>query len=131
MENENLIIMNIFGDQVMKIMTILLIAVMFVGCGKTKKEGPLSKTETASVALPSMVCGTCEKTIEKAAYRVEGVKNVEIDLSKKMAQITFVPFQTNLDVIETAITEAGYDANKKKRNPDAYEELDACCKIDG
>ena len=72
-----------------------------------------------------------EKTIEKAAYHVEGVKNVEIDLSKKTAQITFVSFQTNLDVIETAITEAGYDANGKKRNPEAYEKLDACCKIDG
>jgi periplasmic mercuric ion binding protein len=53
---------------------------------------------------------------------------VDIDLDKKTADVTFVSYQTNLDVIETAITEAGYDANAKKRNMEAYESLPACCK---
>ena len=109
----------------------ILILLLLVGCKPKKADDPLSKTEIAKINLPSMVCGTCKNTIEKAIYHVDGVKNVDIDLDKKVAEVTFVPYQTNLDVIETAVTEAGYDANKKKRNMDAYNNLEKCCKIDG
>jgi mercuric ion binding protein len=114
----------------MKVLKYLLIALLIVSC-KPKKDDPLTKTEIAKINLPSMVCGTCKNTIQKAIYRVDGVKNVDIDLDKKVVEVTFVSYQTNLDVIETAIAEAGYDANAKKRNMDAYEKLDKCCKIDG
>jgi periplasmic mercuric ion binding protein len=113
----------------MKLLKYLLIALLLVSC-KPKKEDPLTKTEVAKINLPSMVCGTCKETIQKAIYRVDGVKNVDIDLDKKVAEVTFVSYQTNLDVIETAVTEAGYDANAKKRNMDAYQNLPKCCKKD-
>ena len=86
--------------------------------------------ETATIKASSMVCGTCAKTIQKAVYRVEGVKDVNVDVKTKIVEVKFVPAQTNLATIEMAITDIGYDANDKKRNPDAYEKLDACCKID-
>jgi hypothetical protein len=35
---------------------------------------------------------------------------------------------TDLNKIENAITAAGYDADNKKANPDAYAKLDDCCK---
>ena len=91
----------------------------------------MTKTETVSIQLPSMVCGTCAKTIQKAIYHVDGVKDVDVSVEKKVAEVKFVSMQTNLQAIEEAITEAGYDANSRKRNPDAYEKLDKCCKIDG
>jgi copper chaperone CopZ len=104
---------------------------MLISCSTNKKEDPLSKIESVQIDLPSMVCGSCSKTIQKAIYQVEGVKGVDVNLEKKIVQVKYVPFQTNLEVIETAVTEAGYDANNRKRNPDAYQKLDACCKIDG
>jgi periplasmic mercuric ion binding protein len=110
-----------------KLLKYLLIALLLISC-KPKKDDPLKKTEVVKISLPSMVCGTCKNTIQKAIYAVDGVKNVDIDLDRKTAEVTFVSYQTNLDVIETAITEAGYDADAKKRNMDAYEKLDACCK---
>ena len=94
----------------------ILIALFLIGCQK-KQDDPLKKTETASVKLPSMVCGTCKKNIEKAVYRVDGVKEVAVDVDKKEATITFVSFQTNLQTIERAINDSGYDANETKRNP--------------
>ena len=110
---------------------LLIILVLVVGCKPKKADDPMSKTEIVQVKLPSMVCNTCKATIEKAIYHVDGVKNVDINLDKKVAEVTFVPFQTNLDVIETAVTDAGYDANAKKRNMEAYNNLEKCCKIDG
>ncbi len=114
----------------MKILSVLLIALFVFGC-KPKKDDPFSKTEVTTISLPSMVCGTCKETIQKAIYTVDGVKDVNIDLDKKTAQVTFVPMQTSLEVIESAITDAGYDANAKKRNMDAYNNLPKCCKKDG
>ena len=120
-----------FTGAIMKNILLLCIAVVVVSCTNKKQDDSMSKIETISINVSSMVCGTCEKNISKALYLVEGVKAVDIDVKKKTAEIKFVSFQTNLGTIERAVTEAGYDANDKKRNPDAYEKLDACCKIDG
>jgi copper ion binding protein len=107
-----------------KIIITLLLLLSFTGCQKKQN------LEIATIKASSMVCNTCAKTIEKAVYRVEGVKEVNVDVDKKLVEVKFVSLQTNVEFIESAITEAGYDANDKKRNPDAYEKLDACCKID-
>ena len=116
----------------MKKILLLFIALLFVSCSSKKQaEDPMKQIQIVSINLPTMVCGTCKKTITKAIYAVEGVKGVDIDIDKKVAQVKFVPLQTNLATIEHAVTEAGYDANEKKRNSDAYEKLDACCKING
>jgi copper ion binding protein len=92
---------------------------------------PAPPLETTTISASSMVCGTCAKTIEKAVYRVEGVKEVNVDVKGKTVEVKFLPAQTNVQTIEMAISDAGYDANARKRNPDAYEKLAACCKIDG
>ena len=103
-----------------------LFAAFFVS-GCTKQDG----LETATIKSASMVCGSCASNVEKAVYAVEGVKSVAVDLKQKTVEVKFVPVQTNLQTLEVAITDAGYDANERKRDPGAYEKLDACCKIDG
>jgi copper chaperone CopZ len=103
----------------------VIIALLISSCSKNTP-----KLEVSTINTPTMVCGTCAKTIEKAVYRVEGVKEVNVDLKTKMVEVKYVPLQTNLEYIESAITAVGYDANDKKRDPDAYEKLDACCKSD-
>ena len=86
--------------------------------------------ETKTISAPTMICGTCAKTIEKAVYRVEGVNEVKADPDKKIVEVKYNPVQTNLEFIQSAIAAAGYDADDKKRDPDAYEKLDACCKLE-
>ncbi len=107
------------------ILLCVTLAALLAGCQKNQP-----KLELATITTPTMVCGTCAKTIEKAVYRVEGVKEVKVDLEKKFVEVSYVPLQTNLQYLESAITAVGYDANEKKRDPDAYEKLDACCKPD-
>jgi copper chaperone CopZ len=107
----------------MKLLVALLLpALLLVGCLKT--DG----LETAAIKADTMVCGSCAKNVEKALYAVEGVKSVHVDLDKKLVEVKYVPAQTNLGTLEHAVTDAGYDANDKKRDPGAYDKLDACCK---
>ncbi len=107
---------------------LLSLAIVFTliaaGCG----GGSDLKTEV--IAAKTMVCGMCEGNVEKAVYAVEGVKSVEVDLKGKLVTVKFSPAQTNLQTIERAITDAGYNANDKIRDPAGYEKLDACCKAD-
>lgn len=108
-----------------RLLSLLAITLLLSAC---RPKQPL---ETTTIKASSMVCGTCAKTIEKAVYGVEGVKEVNVDVKSKTVEVKFVSAQTNVETIETAVSDAGYDANTRKRNPDAYEKLQACCKIDG
>jgi copper chaperone CopZ len=109
----------------MKPIAFCFIALFIASCAKNDV-----KLEASTINTPTMICGTCAETIEKAVYRVEGVKEVNVDLEKKLVEVKYVGLQTNLEYLESAITAVGYDANDKKRDPDAYEKLDACCKTD-
>jgi len=93
-------------------------------------KGGSPKLETTVVKVPTIVCNSCVSTITKALKKVDGVKSTKIDLKKKTATVTFVSTKTTLSKIEKAISNAGYDANDTKRDPVAYENLDACCKLD-
>ena len=98
-----------------------VIALMFVACQKDNLQTVIIKSGT-------MECDECVKTIKKAIYELQGVKRVDIDLEKKTIEVGFLPLQTNAETIEIAITRAGYDANDRKRDPEAYENLPECCK---
>jgi mercuric ion binding protein len=96
----------------------------------TETKGGKAKVETTVVKVPTIVCNSCVSTITKALKKVDGVRTTKIDLEKKTATITYVSTKTTLSKIEMAIAKAGYDANSTKRDPAAYEKLDACCKAD-
>jgi len=100
------------------------------GCQKSMHDAPLSQVTTATISLPSMVCELCAKTITKAVNSVEGVQGIVVNVDDKSARVQYLSSKTSLDAIENAIVLAGYDANGKKRSPEAYEKLDKCCKID-
>jgi copper chaperone CopZ len=108
----------------MKRTALVLAILLLAGCAKQKN------LETAVIAAKTMVCDKCAQTVEKAVYRVEGVKEVEVALKEKSVTVKYLPEQTNLETIVLAISDAGYDANDRKRDPAAYEALDACCKTD-
>ena len=87
--------------------------------------------EETIVNTPTIVCNMCKKNISSALKKIEGVNKVNVDLKEKKVSVTFDDSKTNLEAIENAITSAGYDANDKKADHEAYEKLDGCCKIDG
>ncbi len=85
--------------------------------------------EQVMIKLPTMQCKTCKKNIEKAVNKVPGVINVNVVVDDKIANINFDKSKTDISKIENAITMAGYDANDKKADKDAYNNLDDCCKL--
>ncbi len=94
-----------------------------------KKDSKDNKNvEHTMIKIPSAQCEICEKTLNKALKKVAGVEKYKVDIEGKVIHINYDRNATTIAKIEKAITSAGYDANDKKANPEAYDKLDNCCK---
>ena len=109
----------------MKYVKFLSVVLLIFVCLACKKEENL---QTATIKSSNIVCNECVKTIKKAVYSLEGIRDVNVDLETKTIVVKYVPLQTNAETIEITITRVGYDANDRKRDPEAYENLPECCK---
>lgn len=89
------------------------------------------QTEVIEIKLPTMQCGTCKKNIEGAVKKLDGVEDVNVTVKEKTATVKFDKSRTDLNKIEAVIVSAGYQANDKPANKEAYDKLEDCCKIGG
>jgi copper chaperone CopZ len=112
----------------------VLLTVAVVSAQPKQSASDMKKADTqvltTIIKVPTIVCGSCVTTVTKALKKVDGVKTAKVDLKKKTATVKYASTKVTVDKLEKAITMAGYDANNLKRNPEAYEKLDACCKGD-
>ena len=84
-----------------------------------------------AIDVPTIQCGTCKKNIKNALEKVDGVIAVNISVEKKKCMVDYDADKTNKTVIEGAIVSAGYQANDKPADKDAYDKLEDCCKVGG
>jgi copper chaperone len=108
-----------------------LVILMLPGCGKSTGERQSIASNSINVAtiqLPTLKCKTCVRTIKNALASVDGIESAEVDLAAKNATVKFIPAKLDVGKIESAISKAGYDADKVKRDSTAYENLAECCK---
>ncbi|MCX6143267.1 MAG: heavy-metal-associated domain-containing protein [Ignavibacteriales bacterium] len=119
-----------------RIFLMFVAAILTVGVvtAQLKQSAEAAKADTkvlkTTIKVPTIVCGSCVTTVTNALKKVDGVKTAKVDLKKKTATVTYASTKATVDKLEKAIADAGYDANDVKRNPEAYEKLDACCKTD-
>ena len=65
-------------------------------------------TRTVTLSVTGMTCAACPITIKKALNKVEGVENIEVNLEKKEALVTFDAAKTTVEALVEATTNAGY-----------------------
>jgi len=95
----------------------------------SSKASLILHDKTVEISLPTIQCGMCVRTIEKALNKLNGVINAEVDFENKKTVVTYDDKKTSLSKLEKAITKAGYDANNKKADTKAYEKLHDCCRV--
>ncbi len=96
--------------------------------GQEKKAERPDTIKTSTIEVKGMKCTNCVAAVKRALTAVEGVESVQVDLEKKHAIVRYLPEKVQVASLERAIADAGYNANKVKRNEDAYEQLPSCCK---
>jgi len=74
-------------------------------------------------------CGSCGQNINDVIRdNNKGIRKVKINAKENTISVTYLPEKTNPDAIRKAIAAAGFDADEVKAVPEAYENLDDCCK---
>ena len=68
-------------------------------------------TTTVTLSVPGMKCATCPITIKKALNKVEGVENIEVNLEKKEAVVTFDDAKTTVETLLDATKNAGFPSS--------------------
>lgn len=109
-----------------KYLTLILVILTFGSIDLI--ANPVADVKTVEISLPSVQCGMCSRTIKSAIGVIDGVIKSKVDLKNKKVTVKFDDSKTSKEEIENAITSAGYDANDKAADSDAYENLSTCCK---
>lgn len=99
----------------------VVVTVLLTNCTQNKAQATV-------IDLPTMQCEACAQTITKAAESVNGVQTVSVSVEQKQATIEYAS-TTDVQKIEKAIANSGYQANKVTANTQAFESLPECCKI--
>lgn len=74
-----------------------------------------------------MVCKGCGKYIEKIILENDGTCFAHSNFKNNMVEIGYNPAITNLNEIENAISESGYDTLNHKRKIEFYTDKPKCC----
>lgn len=73
-------------------------------------------------------CETCGELFKTEMLKINGIKMYELDDKAMTFTIYFNSKKTTLQAIKEGISKLGYDADEIKADPEAYENLDGCCK---
>jgi len=87
-----------------------LIASLFFAAGLAVAS---DNDQTATFNVEQMTCATCPITVSKAMQRVDGVKEVNVDLDSKTATVTYDASITSTAEIGKASTDVGFPASPR------------------
>lgn len=131
---------------IMKKLFVLVVLTVFLSMGCSKPENKTlsenkdvnteqsvkdDKGEVIEIKVPTVQCGTCKMNLTKAFKKAEGINSFEISIDNKLVKVDYDKTKTNPEKIEGVIVMAGYQANDKPANEEAYEKLADCCKVGG
>ena len=88
-----------------------------------------SKTSRATITVLGE-CEMCKDRIEKATFKIKGVKYSNWSIPKNQLSIIYNSNKTSLDNIKKKIADIGHDTDKFKATDESYNNLHSCCLYD-
>jgi len=79
--------------------------------------------QTLTFDVNGMSCGGCASSVKQAVVEIDGVSQVEINLSPGSATVQVDPARVTSAQIEAAISKLGYQV--KSRLPTQYSQTDS------
>ena len=90
--------------------------------------GQQKATDKAVINTPTVQCDMCKDKIENFLAHQEGIISAKVNVKKKTTTVAWITDRTNIEIIKTAIANAGYDADDVTADETAYKKLPKCCK---
>ena len=104
---------------------IINVLFLFMIIAVTAQEKSKSKLVEVKV---SGLCEMCKARIEKAAFKVRGVKSAEWDVDEKMLHLIINEYKTDVLTIQNKMASIGHDTEAVLATDEAYSGLHGCCK---
>ncbi|MEI6313074.1 MAG: heavy metal-associated domain-containing protein [Bacteroidota bacterium] len=111
----------------MKNVKTIMLSALFLVISIATYAGKTSKI----VIKTSGVCESCKTRIEKALTEVTGVSSAYFNEANGATTVKYDATKTNPDVLRTAISKQGYDADNIPAVKTAYDALPKCCQKAG
>ncbi len=91
------------------------------------------KPEWATIKTPNLRCWECKKRLEdymarEIAQTESGIIKMQINLLSGTTRVQYWPDRVNLNYIQTAFANAGFDADNIKAEEDSYKKLPPSCR---
>ena len=67
-----------------------------------------------TLKLKGMSCASCANSVESAIHQVPGVSHAQVNFAAEQASVEYDERRTNLEKIQAAVSEAGYEASVKE-----------------
>lgn len=74
----------------------------------------LAASETVTLDVANMTCGTCPITVKKALEKVDGVQKVAVDYEGKKVTVTYDSARAKVAALTSATTNAGFPSTVQK-----------------
>ncbi len=108
---------------------IVLVAFVFLAL-----SAQAQKAQWATIKVPQLKCWDCKERLDKYLSREKGPNNDAgiirwtFQLQSATLRVQYYPERINLNYIQTAIANAGFDADEIKAEEEAYKKLPPICK---
>ena len=103
----------------MKTRILLWVVLSFLGLATVNAQQAPNKSKKVTFAVGGN-CEQCKVRIEKAAYKVKGVKSGNMTL-------IFDERKCSEEDVQKAIAKVGHDAGKERADDEVYNKLHHCC----
>lgn len=75
-------------------------------------------------------CGMCERRIEGALKKVEGIYSADWDVDTKQMTVNYDPETIQLKEIKQLVAKAGHDTDEVRATEEVYNNLPGCCQYE-
>lgn len=111
-----------------KLILLLVILFSFSNTTFAQKSNEKAVIKTVLNCDHCKECETCGLKFKTEMLKIKGVKMYELDDQAMTFTVYYNGKKTDLQTIKIAISKLGYDADDVKADPEAYKNLDGCCK---
>ena len=111
-----------------RMMLLVLLALTGSYGAQARKQADTLRIQTSIYCDHCRQCESCGPRLEKAIFRLGGIRKVKIEAGSNVIQVVYRPGKVSADDIRRAIAMQGFNADHIQADPAAYQKLDGCCK---
>lgn len=75
-------------------------------------EGGLNQPREVTFKVDGMSCSHCKSVVKDALRKLDGVRDVQVELERGLVTIKYDPIEVGLPELQEAIREAGYEVRQ-------------------